>query len=260
MNFFDAIILGIVQGLTEFLPISSSAHLVITPALLNIPFPSIFFDVVIHLGTLFAVIVFWFRRIKNITISIFRFEKNDDARLGFLIIIGTIPTVIIGFLFKDILDRLFESPIEVACFLLITGVLLFLTRFTKERKERMNILDAIIIGIFQGFAVVPGISRSGACISAGLFLGLKRKFAFDFAFLLSIPAIFAAFTLELKEVLEGKEPVFLFPYIAGFIVSFIVGLICLSLLARIVRKGKIHYFAYYCFLFGLFMIWFLWLK
>ncbi|MEW6679979.1 MAG: undecaprenyl-diphosphate phosphatase, partial [bacterium] len=204
-NNLDSIILGIVQGLTEFFPISSSAHLVIIPSLLKIPFPSIFFDVCLHLGTLFAVIIFWFSKIKNITISLFKLKRDDDARLGLLIIVAMIPSGVIGALFKDPLEKLFESPIRVAFLLLVTGVLLFLTRFFKEKKEKINLFDALIIGLFQGLAIAPGISRSGSCISSGLFLGLKRELAFDFAFLLSIPAILAAFILKLKDSLEKKE-------------------------------------------------------
>ncbi len=254
MSIFDSIILGVVQGITEFFPISSSAHLVIVPHLLKMPPPSIFFDICLHLGTLFAIIVFWFSKIKNITISLCKLKRDEDAKFGFLIIVGTIPTVIIGILFKDTIEKLFESPIRVAFLLLITGVLLFLTRFSKERKEKISVLDASIIGTFQGIAIAPGISRSGSCISSGLFLGLKRELAFDFAFLLSIPAILAAFILKLKDALETKEAIFVFPYLAGTITSFIVGLISLFFLSNIVRKGKICYFAYYCWLFGILMI------
>ncbi|MEW6102524.1 MAG: undecaprenyl-diphosphatase UppP [bacterium] len=254
MTFFDSIILGILQGLTEFFPISSSAHLVIVPHLLKIGNPSIFFDVCLHLGTLFAVIVFWFSKIRNITISLFKLKRDDDARLGLLIIVAMIPTGVIGILFKDILEKLFESPIRVAFLLLITGILLFLTRFSKERKENMTILDALIIGLFQGLAIAPGISRSGSCISSGLFIGLKREKAFDFAFLLSIPAVLAAFILKLKDSLENKEAIFILPYLSGTIIAFTVGLLSLFFLSRIVRRGKIHYFAYYCWATSIFTI------
>ncbi|MEW6006816.1 MAG: undecaprenyl-diphosphate phosphatase [bacterium] len=257
MSLFNSIILGIVQGLTEFFPISSSAHSVIIPYLLKINPPSIFFDVCLHLGTLFAIIIFYFSRIKNITQSIFKLKRDEDAKLGFLIVIGTIPTGVIGALFKDTLEKLFESPIRVAFLLLITGVLLFLTRFFKERKEKMSVLDALIIGLFQGLAIAPGISRSGSCISSGLFLGLKRELAFDFAFLLSIPAILAAFILKLKDSLENKEAIFVLPYLSGTIIAFIIGLISLFFLSKIVRKGKIHYFAYYCWLLGILILCFL---
>lgn len=257
MHIFDAIILGIIQGLTEFFPISSSALLVIVPVLLKIPPPSIFFDVCLHLGTLFAVIVFWFKRISKITISLFTLKKNNDARIGIFIIIATIPTAIIAILFKEPLERLFESPLRVSLLLFITGILLFATRFFKEKKEDLNVLEALIIGLFQGIAIAPGISRSGSCISAGLFLGLKRECAFDFAFLLSIPAILGAFVLKLKDTLENKEAIFILPFAAGTIVATIVGFISLFFLSNIVRKGKIYYFAYCCWFLSILMVWLL---
>jgi len=252
--FFESTILGIVQGLTEFLPISSSAHLVIIPYLLKIPPPSIFFDTCLHLGTLFAIIAFWFSRIKRITGSIFTFKMDEDLKLGFLIIIGTIPTAIIAALFKNRLEELFKSPKSIAFLLIITGVLLFLTRFSKEKKEKIGILDALIIGVFQGIAISPGISRSGSCISSALFLGIKREPAFDFAFLLGIPAILSAFILKLKDALEKKEAFFVLPFSIGTIVAFIIGLISLFFLSKIMKKGEIHYFSYYCWLFGILMI------
>lgn len=264
MSIFDSIILGIIQGLTEFFPISSSAHLVIVPNLLNIKTQTLFFDVFLHLGTLIAIFLFWFKRIKAIFIKTIlfllkgkiRLPEEPDERIGILILIGSIPTGILGLLCKDLFETVFELVWVITICLFINSAILFLTRFTREKKEINNIRirDALIIGLFQGIAILPGISRSGACISGALFMGLKRELAFEFAFLLSIPAILFAFILKLKDALDASEAIFSFPYILAFFLSFIVGFLALAFLSSIVRNGKIHLFSYYCFLLGIIML------
>ncbi|MBU1262504.1 undecaprenyl-diphosphate phosphatase [bacterium] len=253
------VILGIIQGLTEFLPISSSGHLVLTKKLLGIE-PDIAFDVFLHFGTLIALFCFYIKRITAIFSGFIKsFGKRElikqdiNARFAYLILVGTVPTFIIALFFKDTFESLFSEPRIVVSFLFITGLLLFATKiWSRETKGilEMGFLDAIIIGTFQGIAIAPGISRSGSCLSSGLFLGLKRETAFDFAFLLSFPAIIGAFLSKTKDMLEvgGGIPL---GYLMGAGVAFVFGLLSLFLLAKIVKGGKVHYFAYYCWAVGL---------
>lgn len=264
MPLFDGIILGILQGLTEFFPISSSGHLVIVPWMLNMSSPSIFFDVFVHLGTILAIFVFWFKRIKAIFIKTIMFlakgkikiPEDPDSKIGMFIIIGSISTGILGFLGKDFFETVFGLIKVITICLFINSIMLFLTRFTHEKREikDMGIKDALIIGLFQGIAILPGVSRSGACISGALFMGLKRDLAFEFAFLLSIPTILFAFILKLKDALEIKEAIFSPSYLSGFGLSFIVGLLTLASLSFIVRRGRIYLFSYYSFMLGLIML------
>lgn len=262
MSLFDGIILGIVQGLTEFFPISSSAHLVIVPWILDIKAPSIFFYVLLHLGTILAMFVFWFKRIRAIFIKTMlhlakgkiKMPEDADTRIGILIIIGSIPTGILGFLGKELFESVFELIKAIIICLFINSIILFLTRFTREKREDIGIKDALIIGLFQGIAILPGISRSGACISGALFLGLKRGLAFEFAFLLSIPAVLFAFILKLKDALGVGEAIFSLPYILAFIFSFIIGLFSLAFLSSIVRREKVYLFSYYCVFLGIIIL------
>ncbi len=249
----QAIILGIIQGLTEFFPISSSAHLVIFQYLFAIKKDVVLLDVVLHAGTLMAIIFVFWKEILTILKEIpFVFKKDrmekEGSKLFYLIFAGTIPTVLMGALFKKEVESAFLSPKLTGALLLFTSLIIFLTKFTRERSE-VKIVHAFIIGIFQGLALLPGISRSGATIASALALGWKKEYAFKFSFLLSIPAVAAANILELfdfKMVNINQWVV-----TVGFISSFILGYLSLKILSPLVKKGKFYLFSVYCLIAGL---------
>ncbi len=250
---FQVIILGIVQGLTEFFPISSSAHLVILQHLFGIKRDVILLDVVLHAGTLLAIIFVFWKEILTIIKEIpFLFKKEgmerEGSRLFYLILAGTIPTLLMGALYKKEIESAFLSPKLAGSLLLFTASILFLTKFTREKSE-IKIVHAIIIGVFQGLALLPGISRSGATIASALALGWKREYAFKFSFLLSIPAVVGANILELLDL--KMRIINQWNLLAGFISSFVLGYLSLNILSPIVRKGKFHLFSIYCLIAGL---------
>jgi undecaprenyl-diphosphatase len=248
-----------VQGLTEFLPVSSSGHLVFFQSVFGVKEALVFFDVMLHLGTLLAVIVFFRDDITRVVMDLpkgFRrgTEVPGSTRLLLWIIVASIPTGLMGFLLKDWFESLFSQPKAVGIMLLITGLILWLTQYRKgERRtiERMRWVDAMLIGIAQGVAIIPGISRSGATISTGLFRGLDRELSGKFSFLLSIPAILGATLLEFRKIESPSE---VWVYLAGTAVAFCVGLVALKVLMKIVRRGKLFNFAYYCWAVGILMM------
>jgi undecaprenyl-diphosphatase len=221
--------------------------------------PQLFFDVMLHLGTLLAVVVY-FRMdiwgiIKGIVSILKRKEENrEGAKLFLWIILATIPTGLMGILLKDWFESFFSKPKLVGGMLLITGVVLWLTRWTKREGravEKMGWVDSILIGIAQGLAIIPGISRSGATISTGLFCGLDRELSARFSFLLSIPAILGATVLEINKMDFGGA---LWTTLIGSAIAFGVGIFTLKLLIKIIKIGKISNFSYYCCGLGILMI------
>lgn len=266
MTLTEAIILGIVQGLTEPLPVSSSAHLVIIPALIpGFHQPSIFFDVVLHLGTLVAVVFFLRKDIAGIVASLLPEtgfwsvlpaltgeERTANRRLVLWIVVATFLTGVIGVLFKDRIERLFESVETTAVMLFITGILLFLSdrvKKAKREKSSMNLMDGIVIGLVQAVALIPGISRSGATITFGIFRGLERKTAAKFSFLLSIPAITGAAVLKAAEMTQTL-PGDLIALGAGFLSAAGTGFLALKLLFVMINRTGLGLFAYYCWFAG----------
>lgn len=247
MNLIQAILLGIVQGATEFLPISSSGHLVLFQKILGVAEPTLTFDIVVHLGTLVAVFaVFW----KDI-LSLLR---RPFQRMTLLLIAGTIPTGIIGIVFKDFFEELFASGRTLGIEFLITGSVLFfaenLSRGYKDVEET-SLLDAAFVGLMQGAAILPAVSRSGLTISGALFRNMDRDFAARFSFLLSIPAILGAAVFDMKDVLEtGLENLDSVSLGAGFIFAAIFGYISIKYMIGMLRKGKMRVFSYYVFILG----------
>lgn len=259
MNFIQAFILGIVQGITEFLPISSSGHLVIVPYLLNwkIPSEEIFpFNVLIQLGTLVSVIIYFWKDlveiIKNFLTGIFESNPftNEKTRLGWMIVIATIPALIGGLFFKDLVESAFESVLAVAIFLIITAILLFVA--DKLGKNRLIMKDvnwktALFIGIFQLFSLFPGVSRSGSTISGGVIQGLKSNEAARFSFLMSIPVMFGAGILSIKDLLAVPDLNHFLPVLLiGFITSGIVGYFSIHWLLNFLNKKRLIVFSVYC--------------
>lgn len=266
------ILLGILQGVTEFLPVSSSAHLTMLHKFLNVNMENdLFFDIVLHLGTLVAVLFFYRKEIYNMIISLFKFFKTYDKnisvkenmykdkyfKLALFIIIASIPTAIIGLTLKDNVEKLSKNMLIVGGFLIITSILLVLYELKKNSTrdiESLNIIDAIIIGITQGFAVFPGISRSGSTISIAKLLGINKELAANFSFLISIPAILGAFVLHLKDVIKYNIHIDLVVFFIGFLTSFIVGYFSLRFLIWIIKKANLKFFAIYCFTVGIILI------
>ncbi len=275
ISYVTGILLGLLQGLTEFLPVSSSGHLVLAQHLLHFKGQSLLFDVWLHFGTLLAILVILYRPVLRLLngawqwvekapLHPFRLMKRpegQDTYLLFLVILATIPTALIGFLFKDTFERLFEGNLTLlgAAFI-FTALLLFLTKFKRSDHPAkgigMNPLQALAIGTIQGLAIIPGISRSGSTIALALLLGLNRKEAGEFSFLIVIPAIFGAMLLE---TLHGSAALsdshFLGPAFAGMIAAFIVGAFALKALLHLVNRGKLHRFSYYCLGIGVLSLW-----
>ncbi len=256
MNLIEIIILAIIQGITEWLPISSSGHLVLAQQYLKLE-ASVFFDVILHLGTLFVVLVAFREDIRNILKAVFRLDfKTEEGKLALYIIVGSVPTATIGFLFHDTIESFFSNLYAVGFAFIGTGVLLYLSKLQKKRNRDLNFLDALLIGTAQGIALIPGISRSGATISTGLLLKVKKEKVLQYSFLLYIPAVIGATLAEgIKEwenLVAGSLD--FSSILLGLVVTFIVGYAFLKLLFRAVAKEKFHLFAFYCWALGAFII------
>ena len=265
MEFIDAVILGVVQGFTEFLPVSSSGHLVLMQKILGFKEHSVRLDVALHLGTLLSLVTVYFRHIQKITLDVVAFPKTRERTLplkAFLFVcLGSVPTAIMGLGAKDLFVSLFSEVQFVGGFLLITGVILFLTRYKPGDQEElqgtfndfkgfetMTPLKALVIGFVQGLAIAPGISRSGATIAMGLFLGLNRSVAAHFSFLLSIPAILGASFIELRDINLSDE---LGAMLVAVLVSYVAGLIGLMATLFFVKKARLEVFSFYLWALGL---------
>jgi len=244
MSAVNAIILGLVQGLTEFLPVSSSGHLVIFQKFLEFESPGIVFEVMVHLATSLAIIVCFRRRI---------FEAKREYL--YPIVIGSIPAAAVGLLFRGAIEGLFESMAVVGLALIVTGVMNFMTDKAHTRRERVSAVDSLFIGLAQAFAIIPGISRSGSTIFAGTSMGIDRKAAAEFSFLLSVPVVLGANFLELSqaEISLGSVDVYLF----GFAAAFVSGIIAIKVVIRILVERVFKYFGLYAIVAGLLTILFL---
>jgi len=263
VTWLKAVILGVVQGLTEFLPVSSSGHLVLARRLLGVTPPAgaseVLWEVVLHMGTLVAVVVVLRREVWLVVRGLLRglpacrrgvtaaVREEPGLALALLLILGSIPAGVVGVAFHDFLEGLFAKPLLVAGALLVTGTVLFATRYVPQRagSGRVSWLSAVLVGCAQAVAIVPGVSRSGVTISAGLFAGLERAEAARFSFLLSIPAVGGAGLLKLRH-LNTLPTGSLAPLLVGGVVSAVVGVVALVLLLRVVNAGRLHLFAYYC--------------
>ncbi|WP_321423019.1 undecaprenyl-diphosphate phosphatase [uncultured Methanobacterium sp.] len=268
MDIIQAIIMGAVQGLTEFLPVSSSAHLVIAPQLLGTQ-SSLAFDTLLHVGTLVAVIGYFWKdiisMIKALVASLLDIPKGkfkegvkEDPfkRLTWLVVVGTIPAGLMGILFKNEFESLFNSVTAVGFFLLITGVILWgsewIAKKNKDKKgkdvKEVSFTNSLVIGLFQGFAIAPGISRSGSTIAAGLFSGLERKLAARYSFLLSIPAILGAALIQTKDIVSFDAN--LEVLIAGFLSAAIFSYLAVKFMMGYIQKHSLNIFAIYCWFVG----------
>lgn len=270
MTFLEAILLGILQGITEFLPISSSGHLVLAQEFLGLKEHLVFFDVMLHLGTLFAVIVAYRNALGKLigvglsTLCNGQFYRKPlttvnasvDLRFIWLILLGSIPTGIIALFFKSDLESFFDNVQLVSIMLIITGVILLLPRLRRHETENSNSSSeeiktwhAPLIGLVQGGAITPGISRSGTTISLALFMGIPAKTAAEYSFLLSIPAILGAVLFNIPDIRGTHIPYYILA--AGMLASFVVGYIALRFLLALLNRGKFSVFSYYCVALGI---------
>ncbi len=261
------IILGILQGLTEFLPVSSSGHL----ALVQHFYPGdietdILLDILLHVGTLFVVLLYYRKDILALCLAALSYRPggrhSDDAasqqriqhqKMIMLIILGSIPTAIIGIGLQSTIKASFSSLTMVGVALLITGTVLYIAdtvKLSSPSRQTLSYKDALIIGTIQGIAIFPGISRSGSTISAGILLGIERKIAAKFSFLLSIPAVVGAVILEGKELATLAQTPHLLPYMLAAIVAFITGYFAIAALIRLVVQKKLSWFSWYCWAIG----------
>jgi undecaprenyl-diphosphatase len=246
----EAVILGLIQGLTEWLPISSSGHLAIVNESLGWESPTVFF-VLLHGGTLSVVLVFFRRRIMDILRAFKRRDFESEAgRLGGFVVLGSVPTAVIGLLFQELFRSAFENLLAVGFALLVTGILLFAVKGRTPEND-LTPQGVLLIGVAQGVAIVPGISRSGATISSGLFAGVNKEAAFEFSFLLSIPTIIGALAFELGDlqqlVISGADWI---AVLGGVAVSIVVGYLALEVLMRLVLRNRLYWFAPYCWVAG----------
>ena len=248
MTLLDAITLGAIQGITEFLPISSSGHLVLGQALLGIVLPGNEFEVITHLGTLLSVFCFFWTDIIKLFTGI-RDIKTQKYIL--YLTVATIPTVVVGLTSKSFISVLFESIKMVSISLIFTGLILFLSQKLIQRFETMTIKKGLLIGLSQAIAIIPGISRSGMTISMGLALGISGKEAAKFSFLLAIPSITGAGILTLMDTSFSTMTIPASSLIAAFLSSFIIGYLSLKWLFGLLESGKFHLFGYYCILIGI---------
>ncbi|MDY6971054.1 MAG: undecaprenyl-diphosphate phosphatase [Thermodesulfobacteriota bacterium] len=271
MQNIDTIFLGVVQGLTEFLPVSSSGHLVLFQNLLGFREPELLLDCSLHFGTLLSVCLYFRSELKMMAVEIWQSAamtlnarnlpvkkglrvmiEKPHANLFLWVLVGSVPTGIVGLIFKTPIEELFGSVTLVGLMLIATGVIVASTRLIPEghkTRTQVGLVAALAVGAAQGLAIMPGISRSGATIACGLLLGLERELAGRFSFFLSIPAIIGAVAIQLNA--QALEEVGLVPLLLGSASSAIVGLFALKLLMGMVKKGHLYYFAPYCWALGL---------
>ncbi|MDN3204486.1 undecaprenyl-diphosphate phosphatase [Algoriphagus sediminis] len=258
MDILDAIILGIIQGLTEFLPVSSSGHLELGKALLGenrLPAESLLFTVVVHFATALSTIVVFRKDIVEIISALLKFERNEETLFVGKILVSMIPAVIIGVLFEEELESLFGGKIVfVGCMLILTALLLFLADKAKYTNKPVGFLQALIVGVAQAIAILPGISRSGATISTSVLLGIDKNKAARFSFLMVIPLIFGKIA---KDIMDGALSYDTegFTYLsAGFLAAFVSGILACTWMIKLVRQSKLSYFSIYCLIVGLIAI------
>lgn len=267
MSLLQSIIMGIIQGLTEFLPVSSSGHLVLFGNILGVETNTgVLFEIMLHIGTIISIVVVFYRDVLGMITGFFGMvadtakgrglglEKSPHRWITLMVIAASVPTAIMGLLFDDYIEKAFASVRIVSIMLIVTGIFLYIANNIKsgpKGQRDMKISDALVVGIFQGFAITPGISRSGSTIFAGLNRGFSRELATRFSFIMSIPAIVGAAVLEFWKYYgetalnENMAVVF-----AGMATAAIAGTIAIKFLVELIKKRKLSYFAYYCWLVG----------
>lgn len=252
MSWFEALILGLVQGLTEYLPVSSSGHLTIGAALFDLDgADNLTFTVLVHVATVMSTLVILWSEIDWIVRGLFKFRLNDETRYALNIAVSMIPIGIVGVFFKDTVEEIFGSGLLiVGCMLLVTAALLTFSYYAKPRqKDKISPRDAFIIGLAQACAVMPGLSRSGSTIATGLLLGNRKENLAQFSFLMVIPPILGEALLDVLKAIKGEEAfggIDTLPLVVGFVAAFISGCVACKWMINIVKRGKLIYFGVYC--------------
>ena len=264
MTVLDAVILGLIQGLTEFLPVSSSGHLVLFRYFLNLdPSGDISFEVFVHFGTMISILVIFRKDIASLCKEFLNallypskipnlYVNSNWFRLMIFIIIGCIPAGFVGVMFEDSIEELFSDAKLTSMMLIVTGLILFFTRFVRANSnKKLGVFLSLCIGMAQAVAIIPGISRSGATISAGLYMGLSQEMAARFSFLMALPVIFGAALLKAFQLYHASpSSLQIIVLISATFIAFVSGYIAIKFLLQILKRGKFTYFSYYCFLIG----------
>ena len=262
-SIWQAIILGIIQGLTEFLPVSSSGHLELAKFILgdeSMPEESLLMTVVLHAATALSTVIFFFKEIKKIFVGLLQFKWNQEFKFSVKIILSMIPAALVGIFFDEEIDALFGGQILlVGSMLLVTGLLLILADKAQKTEKDTSFEHALLIGLAQAIAILPGISRSGATISTSVLLGIDRERAARFSFLMVVPLIFGKIVDDILGGSISTDMANLFPLSIGFISAFLTGLIACKWMIQLVKKSKLKYFAYYCFVVGFIAVFWNWL-
>jgi undecaprenyl-diphosphatase len=270
MDIIEAVLLGILQGITEFLPISSSGHLVLAQAYTGVSVGGgITFEVVVHFGSLFSILVYFRERIAQLLTGLWRYlsapsqwrgglATNYEARICFYILLSMIPAGVVGLTMKDLIEAQFQNEVFVSAMLIVTGFILYSTKFAPQGTGAVTPMKAFLVGVSQAVAILPGISRSGTTISTGTWLGIKREDMADFSFLMVLPVIAGVTLLDLKDLAEtGASDQAVTLLVAGFLASFISGYFALKTLISIFKKRGLHPFAVYCWVVGgVSLVWF----
>ncbi len=255
MTFFEAIILGIVQGLTEFLPVSSSGHLELTKAIVgdnSVPEESLMLTVLLHAATALSTIVIFRKDIKELLSGLFQFKNNEEFQYSLKIVLSMIPAAAVGVLFEEEIEQLFGGQILlVGVMLLLTGTLLFLADRAKNTLKDVSTKNAVLIGIVQAIAILPGISRSGATISTSVLLGIDRQKAARFSFLMVVPLILGKMAKDLLSGDLANTQADTLVLVAGFIAAFVSGLLACQWMISLVKRSQLKYFSYYCYVVGI---------
>jgi len=254
VTIIEIIILGIIQGITEWLPISSSGHLVLVQEAFEMG-DVLIYDVMFHLGTLIVILVFFREDFAKILRAIAKRDfASEDGKLAKYVFIGTIPVAVVGFAFYDAIKALFQNSLAVSIALLFTGFLLFISE-RRENNKKLGFIDSLYMGVAQAVSLIPGVSRSGATISTGLLRGVKKEEVFRYSFILSAPAVLGATIYEAYKVRTALvQNVDWLAAFVGVVVSMVVGYFALKALQKILMRHKFHYFAYYCWALGLVVI------
>lgn len=255
MSWFEAIILGLIQGLTEFLPVSSSGHLAIAKALFGIETSDLAFEIVVHAATVLSVIVVFWKDIIKLLEGLFKFKMNDETRYIILLVISMIPVFIVGVFFKDQVEALFDNGLTVVgCALIVTAILLGFSQVYKPRQKDINWWRALVIGCAQAIAVIPGLSRSGSTIATGLICGAKREEITRFSFLMVLVPILGEAFLDLVGGGFAASSVGALPLLLGFVAAFGSGLFACKAMIALVKKASLGWFAIYCAIVGILCI------
>jgi len=256
MDLIQTLILGFIQGVTEWLPVSSTGHLRIAERAMGLQIP-ILFDGLLHVGTIIVTFVFFRKDVRNILATLWKRDfKTENGQLIPLIIVGTVPTALIGVVFGNTIEAAFSNFLPIAGAFAFCGVALYISKIGNETKTSLSYTDALVIGTAQGIAIIPGVSRSGLTIATALLLGMKREKAFKFSFLLSVPAITGALGLTVYTEYDALilAGVGWTEILAGIAFSMVAGYLALTLLSRILLRKKFHWFAFYCWLMAIVLV------